>query len=144
MSAAIDPRPPILLANLLELPDGRVVEWEAIGTGEPLLWIEGGPGIAAHLARLARDERSNVDAVRAWAPEPPINLLPELAAIRCPTLVVAGERDFICGPSWNRPIADAIPGAVYAEIAGVGHLPQYEAPVEFRRIVLDWLAATGG
>lgn len=295
MSHAVDDRPPILLANLLELQDGRVVEWEAVGTGEPLLWIEGGPGIAAHLARpdvalvadrfrahlvnapgcgrtspppdyslethvrffdevrqalglgpvtvmahswgglvalaltlavpeaverliiidgyageasvpeavaaaererafdvirgrpwfdaavaafgvdveptsreldarfaacwplyfanpeiersrahidrLRRDERSNVDAVRAWDPEPPINLLPELHAIRCPTLVFAGEHDFICGPSWNRPIAEAIPGAAYAEIPGVGHFPQYEAPEGFRQAVLDWAAA---
>ena len=35
--------PVIHLANLLTLPDGRTVEWEALGNGEPLLWIEGGP-----------------------------------------------------------------------------------------------------
>ncbi len=41
----------IHLAHLLELPDGRTVEWEAVGRGDPLLWIEGGPGLPAHLAR---------------------------------------------------------------------------------------------
>jgi len=43
--------PDFPLANLLELDDGRTVEWEVIGEGEPLVWIEGGPGFWAHLAR---------------------------------------------------------------------------------------------
>ncbi len=46
-----DDRATFPLAQLLELPDGRVAEWEAIGEGPPLLWIEGGPGLPAHLAR---------------------------------------------------------------------------------------------
>jgi hypothetical protein len=37
--------PEIHLANLLTLPDGRTVESEAVGDGEPLLWIGGGPGL---------------------------------------------------------------------------------------------------
>lgn len=43
--------PTIELQQLLFLPDGRTVEWEAIGSGEPMLWIEGGPGFPAHLGR---------------------------------------------------------------------------------------------
>jgi proline iminopeptidase len=296
VSTAGDDRPTFPLANLLELGDGRVAEWEAIGSGEPLLWIEGGPGLPAHLARpdvelvadrfrahlvnapgcgrssppqdysldahvayfdevrralglerisvmghswgglvalaltlavpeaverlviidgyagdasvpeetaaeerdralgrladrpwldaalaafgadldptareldqrfkacwpiyfaepesdrsrghiarLQRETRWNIEAVRAWEPEPSIDLLPRLPSVHCPTLVIVGEHDFICGPAWNRPIAAAIPGAVYVEIRGVGHLPQYEAPDEVRRGVLDWLDAT--
>jgi proline iminopeptidase len=45
------PLPDIRLDHVLELADGRVVEWEASGRGEPLVWIEGGPGFWAHLAR---------------------------------------------------------------------------------------------
>ena len=41
----------IQLANLGSLPDGRTFEWEARGEGPPLLWIEGGPGLPAHLGR---------------------------------------------------------------------------------------------
>ena len=51
MTTVVDDRPTFPLANLLELPDGRLAEWESIGSGEPLLWIEGGPGLPAHLAR---------------------------------------------------------------------------------------------
>ena len=53
--------------------------------------------------------------------------------------VIVGAHDFICGPAFHRPIAAGILGAEYHEIAGAGHLPQYEAPDEFIRIVSDWL-----
>ena len=292
MTDVIDDRPTFPLADVLVLPDGRLAEWEAIGSGEPLLWIEGGPGLPAHLARpdvelladrfrahlvnapgcgrssapadyslethvryfddvrralglgritvmghswgglvalalalevpaavervilidgyagessvpnkvatvardraldrvrgeawfdeavavfgaevrtarelderfgscwplyfaepdspdsrshierLTRELRWNLDAATAWEPEPDIDLLPRLRTLRVPTLLIVGEHDFICGPAWNRPIAAAIPGAVYAEIPGVGHFPQYEAPEAFRRVVLNWL-----
>ena len=39
------------LAEILTLEDGRTVEWEAVGDGPPLMWVEGGPGFWAHLAR---------------------------------------------------------------------------------------------
>jgi len=291
----------IELQHLLELPDGRTVEWEAIGCGEPLLWIEGGPGFPAHLGRpdvvlladrfrahlvnapgcgrtstpadgdysleaivrffeevrvalgvgpwtvmghswgglvapayaalvpeavtrvivvdgyagsesvnraearaereraldrlrdrpwfaeaLAADEGlsaastgSEEEIVRGWDPtwplmfaepdrEPalghvarirrelrchlPIGIAWEelhdavdrrslLAKVACPTLVVVGVHDYICGPAWNRPLAAAIPGARYAELAGAGHVPQYETPAAFRAAIDDWLAA---
>jgi len=60
----------------------------------------------------------------------------------CPTLVMVGEHDFICGPVWNRPIAEGIAGARYVEFEGVGHLPQYEAPERFRLEVIAWSEAT--
>ena len=97
------------------------------------------PAAREHLARLGRETRWNIEAARAWTPEPPLDLGPRLSRIRCPTLVIVGEHDFICGPAWNRQIADGIPGAVYAEIPGVGHFPQYEAPDGFRRVIFDWM-----
>lgn len=95
-----------------------------------------------HVGRLRREVRWNLDALRAWEPEPPIDLQPDLGRVACPTLVVVGEHDFVCGPVWNRPIAEGIAGARLAIIPGVGHMPQYEAPEEFRRIVRDWLDET--
>jgi pimeloyl-ACP methyl ester carboxylesterase len=42
----------IELERLTTLPDESVVEWEALGDGdEPLVCVEGGPGLPAHLAR---------------------------------------------------------------------------------------------
>jgi len=39
------------LAEILTLKDGRTIEWEAVGDGPPLVWVEGGPGFWAHMAR---------------------------------------------------------------------------------------------
>jgi proline iminopeptidase len=71
-----------------------------------------------------------------------IDILPSLAGVRCASLVIAGQHDFICGPAWNRPIATAIPAARYVEIADTGHIPQYEQPEAFRTALLGWLATT--
>jgi proline iminopeptidase len=121
-----------------ELREGHNPVW-------PLYFAE--PESAAarfHVERIGREVRWNVEAVRRW--EPPgsaTDLRPVLPRVACPTLVVVGEHDFICGPVCNRPIAAGIRGATYVEIPGVGHLPQYEAPEMFRRVLFDWLVGTG-
>jgi pimeloyl-ACP methyl ester carboxylesterase len=117
---------------------------EADNPNWPLYFAEPESGLArAHIERIGREVRWNVDVLRSWASSwSAIDLRPALARITCPTLVVAGEHDFICGPVWNRPIAAGIRGAEYVEIPGTGHLPQYEAPEVFRRILFDWLERT--
>jgi pimeloyl-ACP methyl ester carboxylesterase len=104
------------------------------------------PLAAPHLARVRAEVRSNRVMTNAWFGDAHhfdgIDILPSLAAVKCPSLVIAGQHDFICGPAWNRPIAAAIPGARYVEIADAGHIPQYEQPGAFRDALLDWLAAT--
>ena len=104
------------------------------------------PLAAPHLARVRAEVRSNRVMNNAWFGAfhhfDGIDILPSLAGVECPSLVIAGEHDFICGPAWNRPIAAAIPAARYAEIADAGHVPQYEQPDAFRAALLDWLATT--
>jgi proline iminopeptidase len=104
------------------------------------------PLSAPHLARVRAEVRMNMAMHRAWFGSAHhfdnVDILPALAAVKCPSLVIAGQYDFICGPVWNRPIAAAIPAARFAEIADAGHVPQYEQPGAFRAALLDWLAAT--
>ena len=105
------------------------------------------PQSSPHVERITEEVRLNVDMSNAWFGEPHhfdsgVNILPSLGSVGCPSLVIVGEHDFICGPEWNRPIADAIPGARYVEIAHAGHLPQYEQPEAFRAAVIEWLAET--
>jgi 3-oxoadipate enol-lactonase len=56
---------------------------------------------------------------------------PELAAIRCPTLVIVGAEDGLTPPAEARAMADAIAGARLVEIPGAGHLSNLEAPEAF-------------
>ena len=99
-----------------------------------------------HLARVRAEVRSNRAMNNAWFGDvhhfDDVDILPSLAGVRCPSLVIAGQYDFICGPVWNRPIAAAIPAARFVEIADAGHIPHYEQPGAFRAALLDWLAAT--
>ena len=101
---------------------------------------------APRLARIRAEVRINNAMNHAWFGTvhhfDHIDILPSLAAVTCPSLVIAGQHDFICGPAWNRPIAAAIPDARFVEIADAGHLPQYEQPDAFRAALLDCLAAT--
>jgi pimeloyl-ACP methyl ester carboxylesterase len=66
---------------------------------------------------------------------------PLLAAIACPTLVVAGEEDAIVGVDEARRMHDRIPGAEMAIIRGAGHLPAIEQPHEFNAVLGRFLAA---
>lgn len=61
-----------------------------------------------------------------------------LGEIKCPTLFMVGELDGP-HPQEMREFAALTAGAQYAEMAGVAHAANMEAPVEFTRIVLDFL-----
>jgi len=106
----------------------------------------GSPLSAPHLARVRSEVRMNVPMNRAWFGDAHhfdnVDILPSLAAVKCPAIVIAGEHDFIAGPAWNRPIAAAIPAARYVQIADAGHVPQYEQPEAFQSALRDWLSAT--
>jgi len=55
-------------------------------------------------------------------------LLARLADVTAPTLMVWGASDRVVTPAYGRALADAVPGAEFAEIAAAGHLPHLEAP----------------
>lgn len=52
---------------------------------------------------------------------------PVLTSIRLPTLVLHGEADSVIPPSSGQEVARSIPGARFALIEGMGHLPGPEA-----------------
>jgi pimeloyl-ACP methyl ester carboxylesterase len=98
-------------------------------------------GSLAHIERIRREQRWYLPALAAWTgAREDADYRGLLAGVRCPALVIVGEHDWICGPAWNRALADAIPGARLVVVPGVGHLPQYEAPAVFRAAIDDWLA----
>ena len=69
------------------------------------------------------------------------DLVPELAAISNPTLVVCGELDAATPPILCRQMADHIPGARYIELPGCGHCPPLEQPEAFIAAVADFVLA---
>jgi 3-oxoadipate enol-lactonase len=62
-----------------------------------------------------------------------------LAHIRVPVLCVAGEHDRNAPAAMMERMAAKIPGARYVRLAGVGHLPNLEAPRAFDAAVIDFL-----
>ncbi|MGH7163302.1 MAG: alpha/beta fold hydrolase, partial [Planctomycetota bacterium] len=69
--------------------------------------------------------------------------LDRLAAIRCPVLVTAGERDIQVPPRYGQEVARRISGARYHLFRGphASHLACVEMAEEFNRVTLEWLAS---
>ena len=65
-----------------------------------------------------------------------------LPTITVPTLCLAGEHDRTASPAVVRRMADKIPGARYTELAGAGHLMNFEAPEAFTQALLGFLHTT--
>jgi 3-oxoadipate enol-lactonase len=63
----------------------------------------------------------------------------ELAAIRAPTLVLAGSEDPATPPAQGEAIASRIAGARLSVLEGAGHLANLEQPEAFNRHLLEHL-----
>jgi pimeloyl-ACP methyl ester carboxylesterase len=63
----------------------------------------------------------------------------QLADVRCPALVVAGERDRLRSQDEAAELRDGIPGATLAVIEGTGHLIPLEAPRCLLDVMTRWL-----
>jgi pimeloyl-ACP methyl ester carboxylesterase len=102
------------------------------------------PGVRAWIERIDPYIVSDLAAAKAWESGmwQTVDVRPLLGSIRCSTLVVCGQLDFICGPAHGRVLAEGIAGAELVTIPGCGHEPSMEAPEEFRAALGDWLART--
>jgi proline iminopeptidase len=69
---------------------------------------------------------------------PGYDLLPELAGLRIPTLVIAGEHDFMVGAAER--IGGAIPGAQLGIFKDCGHFAFLECPGELRNALNSFFA----
>lgn len=56
------------------------------------------------------------------------NLLPQLHQITAPTLIIAGQQDWICPPECSEEIAKAIPQAELTVFENCGHLIRVDQP----------------
>lgn len=63
----------------------------------------------------------------------------DLAAIRCPTLVVAGGRDVLLPPERSVEVAALVPGARLETFDEIAHFVPYQAPDRLARLLAGWL-----
>ena len=61
----------------------------------------------------------------------------ELQALAMPVAFLVGGEDPIAPPAAVRAAAEAVPGAVFRELPGLGHLPFWEDPAAFADAVVD-------
>lgn len=131
-----------VLPRLLELLEARPPEGQDLVLG---------------LCRAAGTPPERLEAVgRALRATPPLVTLGDflacdrfdvrdrLAAIRVPTLVVAGAEDRLTPPRYGQFLAETIPGARLVEVAGAGHFPQLEQPDRVNAAIREFLAGLPG
>jgi 3-oxoadipate enol-lactonase len=88
---------------------------------------------------LANDPKSYAAINRAFAS---FDVMPDLGAIKCPTLVLAGTHDRLRPPAFVRDIAERIPGARFAEIDS-GHVMPVQAPQVLAAAMANFYAEIG-
>jgi proline iminopeptidase len=98
------------------------------------------PGVQAMIEEWRRDMKSDLAALKMWESGlwQRIDARPLLADIQCPTLVLVGALDLICGPTQGRLIADTVPGAQLVTVSDSGHFIAAEAPESFRREIIKF------
>jgi pimeloyl-ACP methyl ester carboxylesterase len=77
-------------------------------------------------------------ATLAWNPHYDPKLERRLAWVKCPTLIVWGEGDKLIPPAYAEALHRAIPGSRVEMLRGTGHMPMFEQPEAFARVVADF------
>ena len=104
-----------------------------------------GPGApAAAVAQIeatmrATDPAGAAAALRGRAARP--DYRPGLRALSLPVFVCTGTEDPYSTAAVTRTILDCVPHATHVSLAGVGHLPNLEAPAAFDAALADFLRA---
>lgn len=89
-----------------------------------------------HLERLPLDPRVLAEQAEAVAET---DLSGRIGRLRCPTLVLVGEEDFLAPPDLSRELAGLIPGARLVVLPGAGHALNIERAPEFEAAVRAFL-----
>lgn len=63
-----------------------------------------------------------------------------LETVSIPALVLVGAMDALTPPFLSQKMAEIIPGAIYEEIAGAGHMAPMESPQAVNAALRRWLA----
>lgn len=74
---------------------------------------------------------------------PTLDLRARLGEVAVPTLVVAGDQDFLLPPQEARALAERFPHGRLALLDGCGHFPGLERSRDFARVLRGWLDDAG-
>ncbi len=133
--------------------EGEIMDFFAVTVRHHLLAVVADPAGTPEFARvygghMTPEQFESFEDARAetarlgWEPFMHNPSLPYLLrGVRIPTLLVWGTRDAIVPRGCIDAYRAAIEGAQVALIEGVGHRPEMEIPVEFVRVVEEFLAA---
>ena len=96
------------------------------------------PAVRSMIEMWRDDATINLEAIKVWESGlwQRIDIRPLLADVRAPTLVLAAERDPLCGPAQAHALGAALPHATVVIIPDCGHFMGAEAPVEFRQAIV--------
>jgi pimeloyl-ACP methyl ester carboxylesterase len=113
-------------------------------------------GLPLELRELGPSYRTrSPDGVQRWlaighaAGEPPASarqrthlriMLPMLADLRVPTLMIAGGADLLAPPELMRLMANHVPNHAFVTVGESGHCVHWEYPDDWNRAVLEFLA----
>ena len=96
-----------------------------------LAGVVGAMALAVGKEAFVRQERAIIGRVDSR---------PHLAAIRCPTLVVAARDDQLMPVEILEELARGIPGARLEIVEDCGHMSPLEQPAEVTRLLREWIA----
>jgi pimeloyl-ACP methyl ester carboxylesterase len=65
------------------------------------------------------------------------------ASLRCPVLIIQGDRDAITGPSRGIELARAIPQAQFEILEGAGHMPNARDPIRVNLLMRAFIRTLG-
>lgn len=125
-------------------------DWAGVADLDVRLWVDGVGQPPTRVASAVRDRVRTMSLANYTAgyPEPrPIPLQPpaidRLAEVRAPTLIIHGDLDVSGVTAGAEALELGIPGARRVLLPRVAHMVNLERPDDFRRIVRDFLFATG-
>jgi proline iminopeptidase len=100
------------------------------------------PRVKALIDAWRGEMRTDLAAVKAWESGlwQRVDIRPQLTEIACPTLVLVGGLDLICGPQQGSLIAAAVEGAELVIVPDCGHFIAAEAPERFRSEIVRFCA----
>lgn len=120
--------------GMAAIADGSVDRWFTPS------WIEKNPLLAKEMREMTASTPAEgyIACCQLLAR---LDLVPDLAKVTAPTLVIAGAEDKSLPPEHGKLIADGVAGARFEVLSPAAHLGSYEQADRFNDLVLNHLLA---